>query len=204
MSVPDHQIDPPEVTVGIAPGNGDMSVSLFHPNQEHPYSVGDQIEINGREGTISFVDANLVSGEITYTVRSLGLADHQRVALEWPRMEVLTNDEFYQDENTTLINQIMTIFTAHFPLEDRAYRWWAVEPIYQFELPNTHEKRTRYYLEKYPWWKLWKIDKKLEEEKLSPTIDHPRSDIVIGKSKAAAAYFQHNDNFKKFIQRLLP
>lgn len=100
--------------------------------------------------------------------------------------------------------QILEIFQAPFPQEEWANAWWQHVPDDLFTIPDSHEKRTRYYLEKYPWWKLWKINQKLEEEKLSPTIDHERSEIVIGKSKAAAAYVQHNDNFKRFIEELIP
>jgi hypothetical protein len=183
MSVPDHQIDPPEDAfvveghlnayfgqnlaefipppiVGIDPGNGEMTI--IHSS--------DHIDPGCRRGR-------------TF------LCDHPY-------------DTAY--EHTTLTDQIMEIFHTSFPQEEHASRWWSGGEWDGYNEPDSHEKRTRHYLETYPWWRLWKVNKKLGEEGLSPTIDHEESLIMIGKSKASAAYIQHNDNFKRFIEELIP
>lgn len=152
MSVPDHQIDPPDSYITVEELNGYLQVS----------------------------------GE------------------EYARRERIPQSVFPIPYHTTFTDQIMEIFYLPFPQEETAYRWWSGGKWDGYNEPDSQEKRTRYYLETYPWWGLWKINKKLEEEKLSPTIDHEKSLIMIGKSKAAAAYIQHNDNFKRFIEELVP
>lgn len=221
MSVPDHQLDPPDsyVTVeeieaamqddppnacgeeprymiGIDPGRGDMSVSVYHPAQEHPFHVGDQIHINGVEGMILRVSNQ--QSHITYTVRQQELVYTPLTVNNGQSFSFPINEPHHD-----LTAQIMNIFKTPFPRESQSMGWWTKNPTYNLVIPSSHEKRTRYYLDKYPWWKLWKINKKLEEEKLRPTIDHEESQIMIGKSKAVAAYIQHNTNFKHFINELV-
>jgi hypothetical protein len=185
MSVPDHQIDSPD--------------SYVTPEEVEGYWAVDQ-EIKVVFPVIVGVDpgnSETVFAPL-YPINPLPACGHV-----FPYVQNADYETAF--DNVTLADQILDIFNAYIPREETANRWWSLDGDWDgWNLPNSHEKRTRYYLEKYPWWKLWKINKKLEEEKLTPTIDHEESLIMIGKSKASAAYIQHNNNFKRFIEELCP
>ncbi len=52
--------------------------------------------------------------------------------------------------------------------------------------------------------KLWQWNTRLQTLGLPPSLEHEESLTLIGKSKAAAAYVQHNAHYKNFIDELLP
>ena len=52
--------------------------------------------------------------------------------------------------------------------------------------------------------KLWKMDRFLWQQGFGPTIEPEDSEIMIGYSKANAAYLAHNQHFKHFIEELTP
>jgi hypothetical protein len=228
MSVPDHQIDPPDRQFSFVDESGevthppdsyvtkeevegywavDQEIKVVFPVDEAIKELLRQKELRLNEIMMESVVPMLPTTPITIGIDP-GNSDEVVYALlpecghVFPFMEPLQLYSAY--DHTTLTDQIMEIFDTYWPVEEDADRWWPIEPIFLDCILSSHEKRTRYYLEKYPWWKLWKINKKLQEEKLSPTIDHEESQIMIGKSKASAAYIQHNDNFKRFIEELCP
>lgn len=91
-----------------------------------------------------------------------------------------------------LTEQILDIFD---PPPRVISGWW----------PNEGEENihiTRILEKKHPDWKLWQYDHAVEKAGGVVTLEHAESEIMLGHSKAATAYFQHNKNFRTFIDEL--
>jgi hypothetical protein len=187
----------------------------------HPEGAGDvynvrrELNLDGREPWLEVLDR---------AARAFGTHPNLPVGANWGNIERITvlgvnqaTWNTWRGREIEMVPGEPSFITDALPYLRRVIRRvfpgtpgrWS--PLYEIEPDPIRdpEERRRFGMidamdREHPRPKLWKMNKRLEEAGLTPLIEREDSLIIIGKSKANAAYMQHNDNYKRFIAELLP
>jgi len=204
--------------VAIDPGQESRSVvaqieseAQLTTHPDHPLSIGDRVTIGGQERVITEMRVAEGGEEVTYIMRGfidrVSLIPRHNCSIIYPEgfevncaigVEHINCRSQAVIPVPTLEEQIRLINAGptQFP-----FSWW---PDDVSSLPFPYRQTVMEIDNDYPDWKLWQIDTQLKKMGLEPRIDHEESVIMPGYSKGSAAYIQHNNNFKRFIEELCP